>query len=800
MRSWLTFRRTVVFLACMGAGMGLHAQALELVPMVNSVGIRVSGAAGADSCQFQFRIGTSGNWHRGYPPDRALVGDSVEFRGSIFPIDSGTSVDVRACVWRGSDSLVLPVSTVMTRPVPVIMPSTTLRYVSPNGSGNEYTRNRPGSLTDLFRSGSVSCGMTVILLGGIYRDRDLQLELRQDCSSSMPITLMADGAAEVIIDGGMLLSGGWTRDPNDTRLFRRPLPPEAAFSTLCVLADSSLYPYPSLQPEILVGGYGLTALNFGADGFVRDGQNIWIKTADGRDPNTLSVSVSVAHRFMTVLANGHDANLRIKGLRFRHFGKPVLNPLGSEINSLSAVVLDLRDIHHVMIDDCRFLHNSAPIMLTGSCRDYVIQNCEFTDDVGRWTHAMIKMSLDFIHTLIFTIESSRGRRVETSGIFVERSSRGVIRNCRFTGLNSGIESSFDRGLNQEVDVYGNTFTDCFDAVECDGYWTNLRVWKNVFAGVMAGISAAPPLLGPRYVYRNVFTGLKGRRSELSDPYFVGCQPAGSDYRMQAVAVKTNSSYVGKGLPGDLHVINNTIHAVDTLGFVLALYESEWRNARFVNNAYSHDQGPLMHYFSLGDTLKNQDFQIASIRDNYFTYAAAAPLATIDPLYGSFRCVAVGSVDSLQSRLRVISQSPLIVIDAPGQSDPGFVSPSTGRFDLTPSSPLINAGVIVDGFTDFAGTAPDVGAIEFGETSSTLTSETVDQIRAFPNPASDLVELHVPEMPAGFRVDVYDCTMQRICSAKAPGAFVHLDLSMLSVGTYTAMISDGVRLRWCMIVK
>lgn len=784
----------------MGAGMGLHAQVLELVPMVNSVGVRVSGAADADSCRIQFRLGTTGRWQRGYAPDRVRVGDSFEFRGSIFPIDSGLTVDVRASIWRGSDSLVLPLSTVVTRLVPEIGTGATLRYVSPDGSGTDYTRSRPGSLTALFRSGDVDCGTTIILLGGTYGDRDLVLTLRRDCSASMPITIMADASAEPILDGGIRLAGGWTRDPSDTRLFRRPLPPEAAFSTLCVLGDSSLYPYPSLQPEIIVGGYGLTALNFGADGFVRDGQNIWIKTSDGRDPNTLPVTVSVSHRFMTVQANGHDAHLRIQGLQFRHFGKPMLNPLGSDINSLSAVVLDLRDIHHVMINDCRFVHNSAPITLTGSCSDYLVQNSDFIDDVGRWTHAMIKMSLDFIHTLIFSIESSRGRRVETSGLFLERSSRGVIRNCRFTGLNSGIESFFDRGLNQEIDVYGNVFTDCFDAVECDGYWTNLRVWKNVFAGPMAGISAAPPLIGPRYVYRNVFTGLKGRRTEPNDTYFVGCQPVGSAYRMQSVAIKTNSTYAGEGLSGDLHVINNTIHATDTLGFALALYESEWRNARFINNAYSHARGPLFHYFNLGDTLKNRYFQMTSIKDNYFSYAAAAPLATIDPRYGSFRCIAIGSVDSLEARLRDVSMSAFIDVNAPGQSDPGFVSVSSGRFELMLSSPLIDAGVVVDGFTDYAGAAPDVGAIEYGATSSTSTSALVDQIRSVPNPATDLVELHVPDMPAGFRVDVYDCTQQRITSVTTSAASVRIDLSMLSVGAYTAIISDGACARWCRIMK
>lgn len=84
---------------------------------------------------------------------------------------------------------------------------------------------------------------------------------------------------------------------------------------------------------------------------------------------------------------------------------------------------------------------------------------------------------------------------------------------------------------------------------------------------MAGILAAPPLIGPRYFYRNTFHGMKGRINEKDDPYFIGCEPVGTNYRGQAIGIKTNSGYSGIQPRGNIYFINNTFHAEDTMGFV-----------------------------------------------------------------------------------------------------------------------------------------------------------------------------------------------------------------------------------------
>ncbi len=727
-------------------------QIVELTPLYNTVGVKVSNIGAAFSCQVEYKPLQKDDWRLAYNPDRVSINGENQFRGSIFMLEEGTQYEVKVTINNASGPTVLPTVKTTTLISPSFFPTSNIKWVSPNGTGN-YTQNNPGDLTMLFSSGQVSCGTTIMLKDGVYKTKDLQLYLNSDCTENTPIILMAEPGASPTIDASSVISTTWSLHSTVAGLYSTLTPPGTSHSNICVIGNTALYPYPSLAGHSLLENYNLFDLNFGYDGFVRDENSIWIKTQSGINPNDSVVRVSDAFRFLTVYGNNRNAYLKIKGIEFRYFGKPVLNSLFSSIDYYPAIVFDLRDVHHVYFDSCRFLFNTLPIYFGNHCNNITIQNSYFKHDVGKWSHAMIKKSSQFIHTPLGTISSSRARNVEFPAIFIQQSKSVVIRNNLFDGLNSGFESFVDVGLKEEVDIYNNCFIDNFDAIECDGIWTNLRVWNNEIIRPMAGISAAPPLIGPRYFYRNVFHGMRGRRNEQDDPYFVSCHPVTSNYMGQGIAIKTNPRYTGNISLGNLYFFNNTFHTSDTLGFVFTSWDSEWRKAIFINNTYSHTTSYPFFYFSLAD---NKNFQITSINDNYFSHNNISPIVKIKHNHGGFVCSDVHDVNNLESILRNISGSSSISIQNPLQEDPLFISTYAGGFELSALSPLIDAGVEIQGFHDFKGLKPDIGAKEsdFASSTSDNLSQSYD-VLVHPNPATDIIVIQLSSITDSVDVCIFN---------------------------------------------
>ncbi len=729
----------------------VEAQTLELTPSYNAIGVKVTNIGLADSCRVEYKYLSKNHWYLAYHPDRISINNIAQFRGSIFLLEENTSYQVRVTVFNGLNATELPVAETKTLSSPQFSPSGNVKWVSPSGTGN-YTPENPGNLSALFSSGQVSCGTTIVFTDGIYAVNNLQITINSNCTENTPILLMAAPGASPIIEGGATITTFWAQNANDPNLYSTPLPSGAGHSNICVLGNTALYPYPALTAYALFENYNLRDLNFGYDGFVRNENTIWIKTQAGINPNLHTVNVSKSFRFLTVYGKNRKAFLKVKGLEFRYFGKPVVNSPGSQFDSYSAIVFDLRNVHHVYFDSCQFVHNNSDITFTEECSNITIQNSHFKHDVGKWSHAMIKKSSIYSGS----VSSSRGRNVETSAIFLERARSVVIRNNVFDGLNSGVESFVNYGLIEDIDIYNNTFIDNFDAIECDGPWSNLRVLNNEIIRPMAGISAAPPFIGPRYFYRNVIHGMQGRRNEQNDPYFIGCFPVSSNYKGQGVGIKTNpkSSSVP---PGNLYFFNNTFHSTDTLGFVFTPWEAEWREAVFINNAYSHSISYPFFYFSLANKAVNGNFQITSIKENYFSYNASAPIVKVKHIHGQYICSDINTVDALQSILRSISGSSNIFIHDPIQEDPLFTSTDIGGFDLDHKSPLIDAGLKIPGFYDYSGMAPDIGAKEYPSTNSINREVTQHlEVAVYPNPFEGIVNIQLAYSMSAVNLSVFDC--------------------------------------------
>ncbi len=785
----------VLFLSYAAGG-----QILSTTSNFHTVGYKIVLPAGFDSDQtatvnIRYKAASSTVWWDGFPPERVSIVGQDAFIGSLFQLEPNSTYQLEATLLDSIPNVIaqlLPVQTISTRAEPHIVAGNSVKWVSPSGSGTAYSQASPGDLKTLLGSGSVTCGTTIYLNGGTYFIGEMLLNLTTDCTENTPINIMATPGETPIIDGGYTEPLVWTKDATDPKLYSAPLPPETAFSTLCLLDTVRLYPYPAVD-QITWNGithpYFLRALNLGENGFVRDASTIFIKTADGIDPNTKTVTLSKFKFGLVVYGNNKQNFLNFKGITFKNYGKPTVLDFGATI--YSALSLELRDIHHLMIDSCKFEWNTQGVSITGNTSYVTIQNSQFKDQTGFWSHGQVKKSNDVVFQplLGLVLPTTFGRSVENTaiGMYANSCKNYVVRNNNINGFCNGTSSNF-AGTDpiSEADFYGNTILNSYDGIECDGAWSNLRVWNNEIGNTLAGISLAPPQGGPTYVFRNVFHHIISRWNVADDPYYIGCQPV-TTYFGWGVGIKTNS-----GIQGDaaLYFINNTFHTADSLAFGIYSWDSEWSKMRWHNNIFYSENKQLIYMTSAKG---NTDFQLYSDRDNY-----ACPNGTllqIKEIHGQFDCHSTNEVQEMQGLVQSITGSSSAIFKEPSQYDPLFVHAEGNDFSLQDISQLINLGRIIPGFYDFHGNAPDIGAKETGIISTTSKIAAVVAPLIFPNPTSGVFEIKTDDPIQS--VAVFDALGKRVLVLDPTQRF---DLTNHPNGVYFLKVTWAESSFWAKVVK
>jgi len=768
------------------------SQTMTLHPMLNSIGVQISLPNDYDPdktahCFIQYKKSAETTWIKGHDADRVLVEGNDQFRGSLFLLEEGVAYDVQVTL---TDSIpvvsvqTLAVQTILTLATPQFTPTATVKWVAPDGNGTAYTETQPGNIKTLLSSGTVACGTTVMIKDGLYTDLNLALTLTADCDEAHPIQFLAAPGAQPVFDGGYSAPLVWTQHPNDPKLYSAALPAGTDFTNLCLLNGQMLYPYPVLNANVLFGNYNLVDLNLETDGFVRDNNTIWIKTAAGIDPNAGTVVLSKTFRFLTVYGNDKNAYLKFKGIAVKHIAKSSI----SGAVSFTAIAFDLRKLHHVTFDSCTLEYNNSNIVFSDPCNDILVQNSRVKHGNGLWSHAMTKKSN--VESVFFT--TSMGRAGETGAVTLSDNTHVIVRHNYFDGINSGVVSNFDTGLIEEADINDNVFVDNFDAIECDGNWCNLRVWNNEIIRPMAGFSIAPPMIGPRYFYRNIVHHLQGRHNEQDDPYFIGCTPV-SQYNSQSIGIKTNSGLAFTINPANLYFINNTFYSEDTLGFAYTFWEGEWKNINFVNNIFCSTNNHLGYFQGF---LNKDTFQMRSRNDNYFCSNPSKPLFVIKEIHGQFTCHAVFGVDEIAPQLSAITGSHDISFLNPFQQDPGFLSTAPGGFELAENSPLIDQGEIVPGFYDYTGSKPDLGAKETAGMSPVQEVYGRNVIRVYPNPTNAGVTIDFKERIVEAQVLVFNGMGQVVVREGIEDeSMVEIRLPELGGLYFVSLKMGGTRYHW-----
>ena len=298
------------------------------------------------------------------------------------------------------------------------------------------------------------------------------------------------------------------------------------------------------------------------------------------------------------------------------------------------------------------------------CSNIVVERC-YIHDSRTQTNPWVGDTWDWIHP--------KG----SCGIYYQTKDACVIRyndiiGCDDYRYNDAIEGAHNGarygGPNKNTDIYGNMlFGTEDDGVEIDGGQMNVRVYNNRIEQSLCGISTAPNLAGPSYIFRNLITNMG-----TSNDRYIG------------TAIKTGGS---KDEPnGIMYLFNNTIdsisHAVRNVGYTSGEYHCVSRNNIFVTRTDGND------------AFTN-------------TWADERDDNNYDMIWGRVR---LKEGDGLQN----ITQLP------------EYEDYDKGLYSLKLSDSGVDGGLRLDNFTEeYSGESPDIGALENGNKKVFLPFRPVD---------------------------------------------------------------------------
>jgi len=397
----------------------------------------------------------------------------------------------------------------------------------------------------------------------------------------------------------------------------------------------------------------LEALGAGAPGgFFFDGSTLFVRNADGSSPATRQMHVARLENGFSLDGRSH---VRIENLEIRHYGAGDYGK-GVYLRFSSDCVIRTSRIHEV---------GSAGVWIKGGERN-TVENNELCDtSIYGWPWPYTKGSSAENNAVALTDNPGRGNVIR----------RNTIRGF-FNGMGPCGSSPPTTGFTTETDVYENVFSEHNDAaVEPEGYCSNVRIWGNRIGDVHMAFAVAPAAPGPTWILRNVAFNFGNSRTSQSDGY-------------TASALKINSGYATP--IGPLFLYHNTFLTEAPGTDALALLnpgESTYLVAR--NNVFAGTQyvlykvNPIILDFDW-DALHTTD----PVRFVKWEGADHADLAALRNAEGQ-------EINGLQAA-------------------PILADPAGGDFTPQAGSALVDHGLVLPGINDsFEGSAPDIGAIEYG---------------------------------------------------------------------------------------
>jgi len=244
-------------------------------------------------------------------------------------------------------------------------------------------------------------------------------------------------------------------------------------------------------------------------------------------------------------------------------------------------------------------------------------------------------------------------------------------------------------VSYSFDIYNNDISYCVDdLVEVDGNVANTRIWRNRLYNGRMGISVAPIMGGPCYIFRNELFNIADEDGSFS-AYKMNRSPSG------LVVVHNTAVKIGRGITGP----------------------SGWQNTYFRNNALLSTEY-VFELYELVDGSMMDDW-------DYNAYASQRSGTSNDPEEGGpwfkWNNVRYARLPDLQSGARIelhgvaISFEDLMDADLPSTYGEG-VDPGSRNLALKAGSKAMNAGEVLPNINDafVTDSSPDCGALEAGK--------------------------------------------------------------------------------------
>lgn len=546
-----SYWKALYFIIIIFISFKMFGASLELYGNYHTMGVIVTLVEGEDSendavANIKYRL-LGDDFKDGFPATRT---NNTQFIGSLFWLEPGNTYEVEVTIIDPTSPDLNGAKLKMildTRNNPKSFEATKSYFVSPNGTGDIFSKDNPGKIEDAVMV--VKGGEEIVMLGGIYYSGVMDFGFQGN--KHAPITVRSAKGEMAILDGSDPSSFSWENEGDE--IYSTTLNVE---NTKLVMAKGRrLYEYNSYDD--------LKDLTWNLNGFFVDGNKLFVKLK-GDNPNNVEMIISKMNTGFTIWQRSY---FHFRNLTFRYYGQG---------NWAKAIYF--YDSNNNVVDSCVFAFNNLGVGIKYNSNQITVQNSEFYDDTDMWDWNAMKASI-VESTLISFYDPMIGRG-------------HVIRNNVFHDCQDGLAlgSFYQQELSNEIDIYNNTIYNAGDdGISVDGWASNVRVWNNTIHDVLVGISFAPIVKGPAYAIRNTI-------------YDTGY--GNSEYR--GMSFKFNSGY---DKSGKMYLFHNTVDADEIEGVdgFECRIPGDWELIYTRNNAFSGNRYAVSYIEGSGNRPLDMDF-------------------------------------------------------------------------------------------------------------------------------------------------------------------------------------------------